>query len=133
MVVDHDEIEALLAQADGLAEETRTDSPEPTQTAVRPPPASRRVAAVSPELARILKIQVPVIVQLASRRMSISAVRKLSLGMIIEFHKSVDEPLELLINNHPVGRGDAVKVGEHFGLRVTEIHDAQARIRSMGG
>ncbi len=133
MVVDQDEIAALLAQADSLAEEAREESPEPTQAAVPPSPAPRRFAAVSPEVARILKIHVPVIVQLASRRMGVSAARKLSLGTIIEFHKSVDDPLELLINNHLVGRGDAVKVGEHFGLRVTEIHDAATRIKSMGG
>jgi flagellar motor switch protein FliN/FliY len=65
--------------------------------------------------------------------MSIGQVRKLSLGMIIEFHKPVGDPLDLLINNRPVGKGDAVKVGERFGLRVSEIGDAATRIRSMGG
>jgi flagellar motor switch protein FliN/FliY len=83
-------------------------------------------------VARILKIRVPVRVQLASRRMNIAKVRMLSVGTIIEFHKSIEEPLELLINNHPVGKGDAVKVDEHFGLRVSEVRDAATRIRSMG-
>ncbi|MFQ5807652.1 MAG: FliM/FliN family flagellar motor switch protein [Phycisphaerae bacterium] len=131
MIVDHDEIEALLAQAQDLTGEAEADALKPA-SARAPAAPPRRIVDAPPEVARILKIQVPVIVQLAARRMSISAVRKLSLGMIIEFHKSVDAPLELLINNHPVGKGDAVKVGEHFGLRVLEIRDAATRIKSLG-
>ena len=131
MSVDQDKIEALLAQAQGLAEEVQ-DNPAESAPAAVPPPPPPRIADASPDVARILKIRVPVIVQLASRRMSVSATRKLSLGMIIEFLKDINEPLELLINNHPIGKGEAVKVGEHFGLRVSEIRDAATRIKSMG-
>ena len=140
MIVDQDEIEALLAQADDLVTEageeanaaaTAASALEAGAPATAAPPP-RPFINVSSEVARILRIQVPVRVQLASRQMSVAEVRKLSLGMIIEFHKAVDDPLDLLINNHPVGRGIAVKVGEHFGLRVSEIRDAATRIRSMG-
>jgi flagellar motor switch protein FliN/FliY len=133
MVVDQEEIDALLAQADSLADETEAESAVPAPTAAPASPAPRQPTAVSPDVARILKIRVPVIVQLAGRRIGVAGVRQFSLGTIIEFHKSVEEPLDLLINNHPVGKGDAVKVGEHFGLRITEIHDPATRIKSMGG
>jgi len=140
MIVDQNEIEALLAQADDLVAEaggetsvTATAAPAPDAgTPATAPPPTRPIINASSEVARILRIQVPVRVQLASRQMNIAEVRKLSLGMIIEFHKAVDEPLDLLINNHPVGRGVAVKVGERFGLRVSEIRDAATRIKSMG-
>ena len=133
MIVDQDEIEALLAQAGELAEEAAPLAAEPAEPPVaEPEPVSHARVALPPEVGRILKIRVPVIVRLASRWMPIAKVRKLSLGMIIEFHKHVDEPLELLINNHLVGKGDAVKANEHFGLRVSEIRDKATRIRSMG-
>ena len=45
-----------------------------------------------------------------------SAFRK---AAIIEFEKSSDEPLELMINNKVIGLGETVKVGENFGLRIT--------------
>ncbi len=125
MIIDQDEIEALLAQANGMADETAGGG---AATMEAPP----MTVSVSPEVARLLRIKVPVIVQLAARRMYISTVRKLSLGMILEFHKPIDEPLDLLISNRPIGRGDAVKVGEHFGLRVTAIRNPAARIKSMG-
>lgn len=143
MIVDQGEIETLLAEADGLVAEASSEAnaaaaasapaPDAGAPAAAPPsPPSRPFTDVSSEIARILRIQVPVRVQLASRQMSIAEVRKLSLGMIIEFHKVVDDALDLLINNQPVGRGVAVKVGEHFGLRVSEIRDAATRIKSMG-
>lgn len=96
------------------------------------PPAPAAPTAGSPDIARILRIHVPVIVRLASRRMPVGTLRQLSPGVIVELGKPVDEPLELLINNHAAARGTAVKVGERFGLRITQIRDAATRIKSMG-
>jgi flagellar motor switch protein FliN/FliY len=85
------------------------------------------------ELDRILRLQVPVIVKLAERRLAMSEVLRLGVGAIIEFSKANGEPLELLINNKAIGLGEAVKVGENFGLRITQIGDVKAVIRSMTG
>ena len=51
---------------------------------------------------------------------------------IIEFSKNSDEPLELLINNKPIGLGVTVKVGENFGLKISQIGDVKQVIRSLG-
>ncbi|HEX3356298.1 MAG TPA: FliM/FliN family flagellar motor switch protein [Tepidisphaeraceae bacterium] len=75
---------------------------------------------------------VPVIVKLAERKLNMSEVLRLGNGAIIEFFKSSDEPLELLINNKSIALGETVKVGENFGLRITHIGDVRAVIRSMG-
>ena len=96
----------------------------------RPPAEPRPTPA---ELQRILKLQVPVIVKLAERRLMLSEVMRLGTGAIIEFFKSSDEPLELLINNKVIGVGETVKVGENFGLRITQIGDLKEVIKSMGG
>jgi len=96
---------------------------------------AERSASSSPsqkELQRILRLEVPVIVKLAERKLSMSEVLRLGVGAIIEFSKASDEPIELLINNKPIGLGDAVKVGENFGLRITQVGDVKAVIRSMG-
>ena len=84
------------------------------------------------ELQRILRLEVPVIVKLADRKLNMNEVMRLGTGAIIEFFKSSDEPLELLINNKVIGVGEAVKVGENFGLRITQIGDVKSVIRSMG-
>ena len=74
----------------------------------------------------------PVIVKLAERKLSMAEVLRLGTGAIIEFAKASDEPLELLINNKPIGLGEAVKVGENFGLRLTQIGDVRSLIRTLG-
>jgi len=97
--------------------------PEPTVDETQPS---------SVELQRILGLDVPVIVKLAERKLSLSEVLRLGNGAIIEFSKRSDEPLELLINNKAVALGETVKVGENFGLRITQIGDVKQVIRSMG-
>jgi flagellar motor switch protein FliN/FliY len=84
------------------------------------------------EINRILRLEVPVIVKLAERKLTMAEIMRLGPGAIIEFSKSSEEPLELLINNKTIGVGEAVKVGENFGLRITHIGDIKDVIRSMG-
>jgi len=97
----------------------------------KPPPAA--AAPSGDQLQRILRLEVPVIVKLAERRLMLSEVMRLGTGAIIEFFKSSDEPLELMINNKVIGVGETVKVGENFGLRITQIGDLKQIIQSMGG
>ena len=79
----------------------------------------------------ILQLEVPLIVQIALRMMTVEEVTSLAPGAIIELPKLADEELELLVNNKIIGAGTAVKVGENYGLRVTYIGDLQERIAAM--
>ena len=102
----------------------------PVLTVAKKP--AREQSPSQEELQRILRLEVPVIVKLAERTLTLSEVMRLGTGAIIEFFKSSDEPLELLINNKPIGTGEAVKVGENFGLKITHIGDVKSVIRSLG-
>jgi flagellar motor switch protein FliN/FliY len=102
------------------------------QSAERSSISSTSNSGAPNELRRILRLSVPVIVKLAERKLSLSEVLRLGTGAIIEFSKSSEEPLELLINNKAIGVGETVKVGENFGLRITQIGDVRQVIRSMG-
>lgn len=136
MVVDQDEINELKAQAEAAETvavakpESAADAQEAAQTSAAPNEAPD--TSPDEEVARLMKIRVPVIVQLATREMAVKKIRHLSAGAIIEFDKSVTEGLDLLINNRLVGRGTAVKIGEHFGLEVTDVGDTAQRIKSLG-
>ena len=96
------------------------------RTAARTVPSPR-------ELDRILRLEVPVIVKLADRKLTLQEVMRLGPGAIIEFAKGSDEPLELLINNKTIAVGETVKVGENFGLRLTQIGDVRQVIKSLAG
>ncbi|MBN1346154.1 MAG: FliM/FliN family flagellar motor switch protein [Phycisphaerae bacterium] len=84
------------------------------------------------DVQRILRIEVPVIVRLAHRAMRVREVMQLASGSIIEFDKAADAELDLMINNEIVGYGQAVKVGENFGLRVLRILSLQEKIAALG-
>ena len=80
----------------------------------------------------ILELEVPVIVLLGERQMRLSEILSLTPGAIIELTKDAEDPLELMVNNKQIGTGSAVKVGENFGIRVTQVGDLKDRILAMG-
>ena len=84
------------------------------------------------EIQRILRLHVPVIVKLAERKFSCSEVLRMQVGSILEFNKASEEPLELMINNKSIAIGEAVKVGENFGIKLIQIGDVKSIIQSLG-
>jgi len=86
---------------------------------------------MSADLKSILKLEVPVIVQIAGRMMPAEDVLSLSPGAIMELPKNADEELEILVSNKAIGLGMAVKVGENFGIRVTYVGDLRRRVEAL--
>lgn len=84
------------------------------------------------DLNTILHLEVPVIVRLGERTMTVGEVLALVPGAIIELPKHADDELDLLINNKQIGTGTAVKVGENFGLKISYIGDLRQRVQAMG-
>jgi flagellar motor switch protein FliN/FliY len=80
----------------------------------------------------VLKLSVPVIVQIGRRQMSLDEVLAMGPGAIVDLNRGFEGDLDILVNNKSVGRGVAVKVGENFGVRVTNIAEPQERIEAMG-
>ena len=70
---------------------------------------------------RLTGLKVQLSVRLAEKRISLQQLVSLSQGALIPFNKSCEELLELYINNCRFGRGEAVKVGENFGLKINLI------------
>jgi flagellar motor switch protein FliN/FliY len=85
------------------------------------------------DLSSILKLEVPVIVQIARRKMPVGEVISLCPGAIIELPKLADDELDILVGNKAIGTGRAVKVAENFGVRVSFVGDLAARIAAMAG
>lgn len=91
-----------------------------------------RYIDVPADLRSILTLEVPFIVVIASRDLPVKEVMNLVPGAIIELPKLADEELEILVNNKPIGLGNAVKVGENFGIRITYVGNLKDRIRALG-
>lgn len=88
---------------------------------------------MSTDLKTLLKLRVPFIVQIGQRKLPLDDVLSLGPGAILELDKNADEPLSLLINNKSVGNGEAVKVGESFGVRIQSLVTAEERVEALGG
>jgi flagellar motor switch/type III secretory pathway protein FliN len=69
----------------------------------------------------LLKIQVPVSVMLASTKQPVSRILNIGPGSIIQFDKHCEHPLTLCIGDQSVAEGEAVKVGEKFGIKITSM------------
>jgi flagellar motor switch protein FliN/FliY len=80
----------------------------------------------------LLALEVPVIVVLGERPMKLADVLRLAPGTIIELPKNAEAELALLVNNKEIGSGQAVKVGENFGIQLSSIGDVEARVRALG-
>lgn len=83
------------------------------------------------DLNAIMKLEVPLIVVIGAREMSVKDVVNLAPGAILELPKLADEELEILVNNKLVGLGTAVKVGENFGVRITFVGNLRQRIAAL--
>ncbi len=88
---------------------------------------------MAPDVSAILRLEVPVIVRLGERSMTLTEVLSLVPGAIIELRKNAEAELDLLINNKQIGMGSAVKVVENFGIRINYIGDVRERINALGG
>ena len=87
---------------------------------------------MSTNLQSILRLEVPVIVQIANRPMLMEEVRALVPGAILELPRDTEDDLDILVNHQIIAGGRAVKVGENFGVRVTTVGRVADRIKDMG-
>ena len=127
-------VQDLAAQAQ-LSEAEMTDilsgfSPDETgdEEEVRAEPSP----AVPPDnLERVLDIRLLATARLGRVEMPVGEILALGPGSIIDVGRLVDEPVDLLVNNKLIARGDVVVVDERFGLRITQIVSPAQRIESM--
>jgi flagellar motor switch protein FliN/FliY len=96
-------------------------------------PAAAPVAAAAPpvNVNRILRVTVPLVVEIARRPITLKDVIAFKPGTVIEFDKKSDDLLDLVVGLTRVGKGEAVKVGESFGLRILEVGSIRDRIKSL--
>ena len=86
---------------------------------------------VTPNLDFILDIPLKLTVELGRTKLLISDLLQLGQGSIIELNKLAGEPLEILVNDKLIARGEAVVVNEKFGVRITDILSPMDRVEKL--
>jgi len=79
----------------------------------------------------LLDIPLEVTVELGRTRMLIKDLLQLGQGSVIELDKLAGEPMEILVNNKLIARGEVVVVNEKFGIRLTDIISPTERIQKL--
>jgi flagellar motor switch protein FliN/FliY len=79
----------------------------------------------------ILDIPLEISVELGRTSMLINDLLQLGQGSVVELNKLAGEPLEVLVNQKLVARGEVVVVNEKFGIRLTDIVSPIERVKSL--
>lgn len=101
----------------------------------RPSPSPAKAVHTLTErekLRNLLSLEVPVSVILAERDMDIESILETKIGTIIEFDVPFDSDLMLHVADEQVAYGQAVKIGENFGIRVTSVKSVEERVHALG-
>lgn len=69
----------------------------------------------------VLDVPVELTIELGRKLMKIGDVLRLAQGSVLELDKVNGESLDIYANNRLIARGDAVVIGERYGVRLTEV------------
>ncbi|MFA1820666.1 flagellar motor switch phosphatase FliY [Virgibacillus oceani] len=79
----------------------------------------------------LLDIPLKVTVELGRTKRTIKDILDLSAGSIIELDKLAGEPVDILVNQKLIARGEVVVIDENFGVRVTDIVSKSDRLKKL--
>jgi flagellar motor switch protein FliN/FliY len=97
--------------------------------------ASELMNAAAPEISavdRILDLPLVIHVELGHRRMRVDDLLQIAVGSVLELDTAAGAPLGIYANQTLIAQGEAVVVGEHYGVRVTEILTPSERVKKLG-
>lgn len=112
-----------------LKELLDSDDRESRHTAQQGPQDSGREGR---SLDFLYDVPLQVSVEVGRSRILLKDLLRMGEGYVIELDKMAGEPLDLYVNSRLIARGEAVMVGEKFGIRLTEVVSTSDRIEKLG-
>ena len=85
----------------------------------------------SNNLNMLLDIPLKVTVELGRTKRSVKEILEMSSGSILELDKLAGEPVDILVNNRHIARGEVVVIDENFGVRITDILSQTERLNNL--
>ena len=115
--------------AQALEKEPETQNASPSDASARPTQPASSGPSKSMEL--LFDVELPVSVSFGRAQLPLKDVLKLTTGSIIELNRAVSEPVEVIVNNCVIARGEVVVVEGNFGVRIRQVISRQERIRTL--
>lgn len=97
-----------------------------------PNPSTGATSSESRSLDFLYDVPLQVSVEVGRSRILLKDLLKMGEGYVIELDKMAGEPLDLYVNSRLIARGEAVMVGEKFGIRLTDVISTTDRIEKLG-
>ena len=79
----------------------------------------------------LLDVELPISVSFGMAEVPLKDVLKLTTGSIVELNRTILEPVEVVVNNCVIARGEVVVVEGNFGVRIKQVISRQDRLRSL--
>lgn len=79
----------------------------------------------------LLDVELEASLRFGSRELPLSEILELGPGDVVHLDRHIADPVDLLIGDKIVARGEVVLVNGNFGLRVTEVAEPQKRLESI--
>ena len=83
-------------------------------------------------LSLLMDVPLEISVELGRVKMLVKDVVDLGAGSVVEIDKAAGEPVDVMVNGRLVARGEVVVIEDNFGVRITEILNAQDRLSRLG-
>ena len=96
------------------------------------PSASSTSPATSCSLAFLYDVPLQVSVEVGRCKILLKDLLEMGTGQVIELDKMADDPLDLYVNSRLIARGKAVKIGDKFGIKLTDVISTSDRIEKLG-
>jgi len=79
----------------------------------------------------ILDIDLPVVVRFGRTELPLRTLTRLGPGSVIDLGRSPDDPVEVMVSDREIARGEVVVVGGNYGIRILDVVSPSERMRSM--
>jgi len=79
----------------------------------------------------IMDVKLPVRVRIGQKKMLLKDVLSMDIGSVIELNQLANDPLEILVDNHPIAEGEVVIVDGNFGVQITAIGSKKERLKKL--
>jgi flagellar motor switch protein FliN/FliY len=76
-------------------------------------------------------IDVEMTVEVGRTEITIRDLLRLNEGSVVELDRLAGDPLDILVNNTKIAKGEVVMIGERFGVRFGEIVEPEKRMESI--
>jgi len=114
-------------RGEGRWAESNDKTAVPTDAAVRSPDEARS----APGLELLLDVELEATIRFGCREMPLGEILELGPGDVVELDRHVSDPVDLIVGDKIVARGEVVLVNGNFGLRVTEVAAPRKRLESI--